>query len=107
MRDFGKIHEKNLQSLKNSVTVHNIQYGPIYARVEKRGKSNSWLEVQLAEGKNREVRKALASIGLTVNRLIRTQYGPFQLGNLKRGELLELTGLSRQQKLGEIYALPS
>ena len=46
-----------------------------------------WLKIGLREGKNREVRKILESLGLTVNRLIRVSFGPFQLLDLEPGEV--------------------
>ena len=46
--------------------------------------------MSLTEGKNRELRKICEHLGLTVNRLIRIAYGPFQLGNLARGEVDEV-----------------
>ena len=45
--------------------------------------------VSIKEGKNREVRKILGSIGLKVSRLIRIAYGPYNLGDLKMGEIVE------------------
>jgi 23S rRNA pseudouridine2605 synthase len=47
--------------------------------------ANAWLTMGLREGKNREVRRILAHLGLEVNRLIRISYGPFQLLDLKPG----------------------
>src|SRR5579872_341586 len=48
------------------------------------------MTLALTEGKNREVRKVLEALGLTVNRLIRLSYGPFQLGTLALGEVEEI-----------------
>jgi 23S rRNA pseudouridine2605 synthase len=57
--------------------------------------------VTLSEGKNREIRKVLAHLGLDVNRLIRTAYGPFQLGKLQRGGIEEVKGkVIREQVAG-------
>jgi 23S rRNA pseudouridine2605 synthase len=55
------------------------------ASVDRRARAdgaNVWLTMTLTEGKNREVRKLCEAMGLRVSRLIRTNYGPFQLGEL-------------------------
>ena len=68
-----------------------MRYGPIDARLEKQQDSaNAWLTVSLSEGKNREVRNVMEALDLSVNRLIRTSYGPFTLGDLERGDLIEI-----------------
>ncbi|MEM1401410.1 MAG: pseudouridine synthase, partial [Pseudomonadota bacterium] len=85
VRVFGTVDEKALAGLAQGCKVSGIQYGPIEARLERQIRGNAWLQVMLREGKNREVRKVLESLGLTVNRLIRVAYGPFQLGNLAKG----------------------
>lgn len=54
----------------------------------------------LREGKNREIRRAMADLGLTVNRLIRISYGPFQLGQLKAGAVEELRRKVVRDQLG-------
>ena len=61
---------------------------------------NAWLTVGLREGKNREIRRAMESIGLLVNRLIRVSYGPFRLGELKPGELVEVKPKVLRDQLG-------
>ena len=64
--------------------------GPDYAGLDARKGDNAWLSVSLREGRNREVRRVMAHLGLTVTRLIRVAYGPFQLGVLPRGAVEEL-----------------
>lgn len=95
----GRVTQLQLDSLKEGVTVDGIRYGPIEARLEKavdkadsdgRGPANLWISVSITEGKNREVRKVLEYMGLTVNRLIRLAYGPFQLGSLPLGSVEEV-----------------
>ena len=86
-RAFGRVDEAAVEKLRKGVTVEGIKYGPMDVEVERETGSNIWLNVGIREGKNREVRKALDSVGLRVNRLIRTAYGPFQLGQLDKNEI--------------------
>jgi 23S rRNA pseudouridine2605 synthase len=58
----------------------------------------------LREGKNREVKKLLAHLGLATNRLIRISYGPFQIGELADGEVLEIRGRVLRDQLGSKLA---
>ncbi|MEM9469039.1 MAG: pseudouridine synthase [Pseudomonadota bacterium] len=93
VRVHGKVIPEKLSQLKKSVRIDGVRYGSIDAKLEPKKEhqgANSWIEVSLKEGKNREVRKVMDHIGLTVNRLIRTSYGPFHLGNLERGVILEV-----------------
>lgn len=87
VRVHGRIDEAALAALAEGVTVDGMRYGPIAARLERRQGANAWLEVSLNEGKNREVRKVMAHLGLDVSRLIRIAYGPFLLGRLAPGEV--------------------
>ncbi|WP_339928943.1 pseudouridine synthase [uncultured Brevundimonas sp.] len=94
----GRVTQEALDKLQDGVTVEGVRYGPIDAKLEKaktlgegeRAGANLWISVSITEGKNREVRKVLESLGLTVNRLIRLAYGPFQLGTLPVGSVEEV-----------------
>jgi 23S rRNA pseudouridine2605 synthase len=89
----GRIDPARLARLADGITVAGVRYGPIEASLEpghEEGGANQWLSISLAEGKNREVRKVLEALRLTVNRLIRVAYGPYELGSLARGEVDEV-----------------
>lgn len=95
----GKITQEQLDALKDGVVVDGVSYGPIEAKLDKAKESKSedgkapanlWISVSITEGKNREVRKVLESVGLTVNRLIRLAYGPFRLDVLPIGSVEEV-----------------
>ena len=89
-RTFGDVSQAKLEELIEGVTVEGIHYGRIDANLERRTGRNQWIEMTLTEGKNREVRKVLEHLGLKVSRLLRTAYGPFELGDLPRGAADEL-----------------
>lgn len=93
-RAHGRTTQEKLDTLKAGVTVEGVRYGPVDARLDKAKEgpqgANLWITVTLHEGKNREVRRVLESIGLKVNRLIRLAYGPLALGTLGVGELEEV-----------------
>lgn len=99
VRVFGKPTNKELESLAKGLTVEGVHYGSIIATLARETESNSWLEMTLTEGKNREIRNVLSHLGYQVNRLIRTHYGPFALNELKRGEVKELPANSFRQFL--------
>jgi 23S rRNA pseudouridine2605 synthase len=103
-RVFGSVDPDALASLKGGVTVAGVRYGPIEAVLDRKQGRNAWLTVALGEGKNREVRKVLEHLGLTVNRLIRISYGPFQLGSLAEGAVEEVTGKVLREQLGKVAA---
>ncbi len=107
-RVFGLPTPNALAALKHGVTVDGITFGSINAVVEEgdknAGRSNIWLSVTLKEGKNREVRKALEFVGHPVSRLIRTAYGPFQLGKLQPGEVEETPTKVLKEPLGSSAA---
>ncbi|NWO67928.1 pseudouridine synthase, partial [Escherichia coli] len=86
-RAYGNVTQAQLESLMLGVEIEGVRYGPINANIERRTGANVWIELTLTEGKNREVRRVLEYLGLEVNRLIRTRYGPFWLGDMPAGDV--------------------
>jgi 23S rRNA pseudouridine2605 synthase len=99
-RVHGRVDERALAELARGVTVEGVAYGPIEAGLDSRQGTNAWLTVSLTEGKNREVRRVLQHLGLTVTRLIRVAYGPFTLGTLPRGAVEEVNAKFMREQLG-------
>lgn len=89
-RAFGEITQEQLEELSEGVTIEGVRYGSIDANLERRTGRNCWIEMSLTEGKNREVRRVLAFLGLQVSRLIRTSYGPLTLEGLDVGGVAEV-----------------
>lgn len=77
--------------LSDGIKVDDIRYRPISATVESTKGKDTWLRVKVHEGKNREVRKALAHVKFVVKRLIRVGFGPYALGSVPKGAVLEVT----------------
>lgn len=100
-RAFGRVEQSELDTLRDGITVDGVRYGPIEAKLERGGGANTWITVSLSEGKNREVRRVLDALGLKVNRLIRTSYGPFQLGTLEPGAVEEIPRKVLKEQLGK------
>ncbi len=99
VRVFGAVDERKLAELARGPVVDGIRYGPIEAGLDSRKGDNAWITVALREGRNREIRRVMISLGYHVSRLIRTSYGPFQLGTLGRSELEEVTGKVLREQL--------
>jgi 23S rRNA pseudouridine2605 synthase len=101
VRAWGDILQPDLDKLRDGVTIDGVMYGAVEGILDRIQGSNIWATIGLREGKNREVKKVLSSIGLDVNRLIRISYGPFQLGDLAEGEAVEIKGRVLREQLGE------
>ncbi len=100
VRVHGDIKDRMFDPLAEGVTVEGVHYGPVQVKLDRKPGVNSWLTVTLKEGKNREVRRVMEHVGLKVNRLMRTAYGPFQLGSLKSGEIVEMPHKVLKEQLG-------
>ena len=105
VRVHGFLDEKKLKSLEKGTTIEGIDYAPCKITIDSKQGSNAWLTVSLNEGKNREIRKLMTSIGLSVARLIRVSYGPFQLGSLKKGEVREVPQKVLKEQLGKTFEI--
>ena len=104
VRAHGTVTQAQLDKLKHGVEVDGIKYGPIEATMERDQGANVWMEVALREGKNREIKNVLMSLGLEVNRLIRISFGPFQLGDLPIGAVETVKARVLKDQLGKRLA---
>lgn len=100
VRAHGRVSQGALDALKRGVTIDGVRYGPVEAAIERTQGSNVWLVIGLREGKNREVKRIAAHLGLSVNRLIRTSFGPFALGDLATGAVDEVKRKVIAEQLG-------
>jgi len=105
VRVHGEVKGSHLAKLAQGITVDGMKYGPIEAHIERaQTGANVWLNVTLKEGKNREIRKVMAQLGLQVNCLIRTAYGPFELRDLPPGAVKEIKPEIVNEKLAGYFS---
>jgi len=104
LRVHGAVDPARLEALEKGITIDGVVYGAIRAVLDRAQGSNAWITVSLQEGKNRELRRVMERLGLDVTRLIRIAYGPFQLGELGRGQVEEVPRRVLREQLGA--ALP-
>lgn len=103
-RVHGLVDQKRLDLLAKGIEYEGVKYGPVIATIEQtQDRANVWVDVAIKEGKNREIRNVMRAIDLTVNRLIRTSYGPFQLGNLPKGALEAVSTRVLKQQFGKLF----
>jgi 23S rRNA pseudouridine2605 synthase len=100
VRVFGPLDEAAFARLKRGVEIDGVRYGPIEVNIDKASRTNSWLTVALKEGKNREIRRVMEHLGLSVSRLLRVAYGPFQLGDIPPGGVEEVKTRVLKNQLG-------
>src|SRR5215475_9800192 len=104
VRAHGRVQQARLDELRHGITIDGVRYGSIEAQLEREQGTNLWLVFAMREGKNREVKNVLGHLGLAVNRLIRVSFGPFQLGDLPEGEVMEVRTRHLREQLGERVA---
>ncbi len=104
VRAHGQVTQPQLDALRQGISIDGMRYGQIDAKLDRVQGANVWLTFAIREGKNREVRKVLEALGMTVSRLIRTSFGPFQLGDLAAGQTEEVKTRTLRDQLGDKLA---
>ena len=104
VRAYGKVDDAMLARIRAGVEIDGMRYGPIEATIDRTQGDNCWLTFAIREGKNREIKKLCDYLGLKVNRLIRTSFGPFVLGKLARGGIEEVPPKVLREQLGPTHA---
>jgi 23S rRNA pseudouridine2605 synthase len=89
-------NEKLLAAMTRGVDTGGDHLRARRAELLRHGTKNSWIEVVLDEGKNRQIRRLLGSLGIGVLRLVRVRIGPLALGTLQKGETRELSKEEKQ-----------
>ena len=100
VRAYGSPVEPVLAKLRDGITVGGFQVGPMDIDIDTRKGRNVWFTVALRQGRNREIRRAMEAAEMAVNRLIRISYGPFQLGQMKSGEIKEVRRRVLREQVG-------
>ncbi len=88
VRVYGRGRSLDIENKK--IIIDGVVYCPKSIKLTKKTGANSWYEVVLTEGKNREIRKIFEHFGFEVSRLIRTNYGIYNLGDMQPGEFKEV-----------------
>ncbi|KZY48040.1 pseudouridine synthase [Roseovarius sp. HI0049] len=96
----GRPSDDTFEPLRKGLDLDGERFQPMTVTLDRQQGANAWVTVSIREGKNREIRRAMEAVGLSVNRLIRVSYGPFQLGQLKPGEVEEVRPRVMRDQLG-------
>ncbi|WP_224814084.1 pseudouridine synthase [Hasllibacter sp. MH4015] len=96
----GAPKDTDFAPLRRGIVAEGERFQPMEVVLDRQQGANAWITVGLREGKNREIRRAMAEIGFDVNRLLRISYGPFRLGQLKAGEVEEVRPRVLRDQLG-------
>ena len=96
----GTPDDATFDPLRKGVVIDGEHFQPMEITLDRQQGGNAWVTVGIREGRNREIRRAMESIDLIVNRLIRVSYGPFRLGDLKPGAVEEIRGKVVRDQLG-------
>jgi len=83
--------EEELARLRKGIHLEDGITAPARARVLEKLKKNAWVEIEIHEGRKREVRRMFETLGYFVEKLIRVRMGAIVLGKLAPGELRPLS----------------
>ena len=100
VRVHGSPTDDALAPLRAGIVVEGERFQPMSVSLDRQQGANAWLTIGLREGRNREIRRAMETIGLSVTRLIRISYGPFRLGELAAGAVEEVKARVVRDQLG-------
>jgi 23S rRNA pseudouridine2605 synthase len=103
----GNPTEPEIEPLRKGITIDGERFQGMEVKIDRHQGANAWLTVGLREGRNREIRRAMDHIGLTVNRLIRVSYGPFRLNEMEPGEVEEIKPRVLREQLGMASEAPT
>jgi 23S rRNA pseudouridine2605 synthase len=80
-----------IEAMQSGISTNEETLTARQCRLIRSGEKNSWLEIVLDEGRNRQIRRMLAALDIEVLRLLRIAIGPLHLGNLEKGTYRALT----------------
>ncbi|MDO8883648.1 MAG: pseudouridine synthase [Pseudotabrizicola sp.] len=100
----GNPTEPEIEPLRKGITIDGERFQPMEVKIDRHQGANAWLTIGLREGKNREIRRAMFAIGMTVNRLIRVSYGPFRLNEMEPGDVEEIKARVMRDQLGALIS---
>jgi 23S rRNA pseudouridine2605 synthase len=83
--------EEDLARLRKGIRLDDGVTAPARVRVIDRLKKNAWVEIEVQEGRKREVRRMFETLGFFVEKLMRIRIGPILLGALPEGEFRRLS----------------
>ena len=87
---YGNVTKQIINKINSGINIKGTVHQIDEIKLIKNLKTNSWYSIKLSEGKNREIRKIFENFNLTVNRIIRTNYGEYSLNNIKLGEFKKI-----------------
>ena len=96
----GTPSDMTFDPLRRGVTIEGEDFAPMEIKLDSQQGANAWISVGIREGKNREIRRAMAHVGLQVNRLIRIGYGPFKLTGMDKNQVTEVKRKVLRDQLG-------
>ena len=99
----GLVGEQTLSRLRRGITLEDGPVRPTSVKIVSAAGDKTLLKITIQEGRNRIVRRTMEAVGHPIRRLSRTGIGPVRLGNLKIGELRDLT----RDELGGLLDLTS
>jgi 23S rRNA pseudouridine2605 synthase len=86
----GQIKQEDINKTNNGIKINKVTYEKVKIKIDKLHNNFTWLIIKLREGKNREIRNICKYFSWQIVKLIRIQYGPYKLGNLKEGQIEEI-----------------